>query len=153
MKNSNDEGATAMGKRVFWVLAICAASVIGAGAFAAEKKKKDPKIEAEENEAHEEDEAMIGKDIVGGHEFTARGKFVLNDTDVEKPVVVGAFIAEGKMYQVKIEREELRARLIPFNNKEVGLTGKLRNKGKYLVVQDITTDAVKPDAMRNRRGL
>ena len=152
MKNSNEEGTSAMGKRAFWILAVCAASVIGAGAFAAEKKK-DPKIEAEENEAREEDEAVIGKDIVGGHEFTARGKFVLNDTDVEKPVVVGAFIAEGKMYQVKIEREELRARLIPFHNKEVGLTGKLRNKGKYLVVQDITTDAVKPDAMRNRRGL
>ena len=141
-----------MNRRMLTFLSVFAALLFCAHAFSAEKKK-DPKIEAEEKEAREEDEAVAGKDIAGGHEFTARGKFVLNDTDVENPVVVGAFVAEGKIYQVKVEREDLRPRLALFNNKEVGLTGKLRNKGKYLVVQDITTDAVKPDAMRNRRGL
>src|SRR5690349_21058606 len=96
------------------------------------EKKKDPQLEAEEKEARAEDEAAVGKDNLNGAEFSSRGKLILTEgADDPKALVLGVFVAEGRTYQVKIEREELRNELKPYNNKEVALAGKIRNNGKY----------------------
>jgi hypothetical protein len=118
------------------------------------EKKKDPQVEAEEKQAAEEDSAAVGKDTLTGYEFNSRGKLYINEVpDGQKPLVLGTFVADGKIYQIKVEREELRAQLAPYHNKEVGLAGKIRNGGKYLVVQNIMGGVPPPDVIRNRRGL
>lgn len=122
--------------------------------FAEDAKEKDEALAAEDKEAEEEDTASIGKDFVGGYELIARGKFKLyGEGESENPKVVGLFAADGKVYQCKVENEDLKKDLAAFNGKEVGLAGKLRNKGKYYVIQMIMNSAPPPDSFRNPRGL
>lgn len=122
--------------------------------LSAAEKKKDPVLEAEEKEAAEEDAEAVGKDTQSGYEFTARGKLALsNMDDTQKPLVIGLFAADGRVYSVKVERDELRAQLRAYDGKSVGLAGKIRNKGKYFVVQEIADGVPAPDALRNPRGL
>jgi hypothetical protein len=145
-------------KKAFWFLSLAAMLGFAVTSFAAEKgKKKDPQQEAEEKEAAEEDAAAVGRDLPGGpgaFEFNARGKLDLyQHPDDQKPIVIGIFTADGKAYEVKAGNEELLTKLQQYNGKLVSLAGKLRNKGKYLVVQSIVEGAGRPDSMRNRRGL
>lgn len=120
----------------------------------ADKSDKEKQLAAEAKEAEEEDTANIGKDFAGGYELITRGKFKLfADGESENPTVVGLFSAEGKIYQVKVEQESLKKELAPHSGKDVGLAGKLRNKGKYFVVQSIMNSAAPPDSFRNPRGL
>jgi len=120
----------------------------------AAENEKDEALAAEAKEAAEEDSANVGKDFGGGYELIARGKFKLYaEGESENPQVVGLFSADGKIYQVKLENEGLKKELAPFNGKDVGLAGKLRNKGKYLVVQMLMNSAPPPDTFRNPRGL
>lgn len=115
---------------------------------------KDEALAAEAKEAEEEDTANIGKDFAGGYELIARGKFKLyGEGESDNPQVIGLFSADGKIYQVKLENEGLKKELTPLNGKDVGLAGKLRNKGKYLVVQMLMNSAPPPDSFRNPRGL
>lgn len=132
---------------------LCMALLAGP-ACAAEDEKESPERIAEAKEAEQEDQAAIGKDFAGGFEFIGRGKFKLYaDGESENKAVVGLFSCDGKLYQVKAESEQLKKDLAPHNGKEVGLSGKLRNQGKYLIVQSISAGAPPPDSFRNPRGL
>lgn len=125
-----------------------------AAVFAADDDKQSPEQVAEAKEAEEEDKAAIGKDFAGGYEFIGRGKFrMYAEGESENKEVVGLFACDGKMYLVKVENEQLKKDLAPHSGKDVGLTGKLRNKGKYLIVQTISAGAPPPDSFRNPRGL
>ena len=59
--------------------------------------------------------------------------------DVERPSVLGIFRSGKGIYQVKVAEESLRKELNKFNGKMVTLGGKVRNKGKYLIVQEVLT--------------
>jgi hypothetical protein len=144
-------------KNTVWVLSLVALFGFALPLLAAEKgKKKDPQQEAEEKEAAEEDAAAVGRDLPGGpgaSEFSARGKLDLYQVqEGQKPIVIGVFSADGKNYEVK-SSDDLIAKLQQHNGKLVSLAGKLRNNGKYFVVQSIIEGAGRPDSMRNRRGL
>jgi len=135
-------------------LALMLMGTLTAPLFAEEAKEKEEALAAEDKEAEEEDTANIGKDFVGGYELIARGKFKLyGEGESENPKVIGLFSADGKIYQCKIENEGLKKDLAPQNGKEVGLAGKLRNKGKYFVIQMLMNSAPPPDSFRNPRGL
>jgi hypothetical protein len=133
----------------YWLL--CLPLLFSSAVFAAEPT---PEQVAESKEAEEEDKAAVGKDFAGGFEFIGRGKFKLyGEGESENKEVVGLFSCDGKLFQVKVENEQLKKDLAPHNGKDVGLSGKLRNKGKYLVVQSISVGAPPPDSFRNPRGL
>ena len=127
-----------------------AASVLQSG-----EPKKSPEEIAEEKQADEEERQLEGKRPETGHEYTARGRLQLVPMDEGKtPKVLGTFTADGKTYMLKIASEELRAQLQPFDNKDVALAGKIRNNGKYLIVEDIVAGSGTPAAtFRNPRGL
>jgi hypothetical protein len=140
-------------KRLNALSALLLLSFVALPVTAAESEK-DEALAAEAKEAAEEDTANIGKDFAGGYELIARGKFKLYaEGESENPQVIGLFSADGKIYQVKLENEGLKKELAPFNGKDVGLAGKLRNKGKYLVIQMLMNSAPPPDSFRNPRGL
>lgn len=124
---------------------------------AGEPKKKPPTLEEiEAKEAAEEEKLLEGKRPETGHEFSARGRLrlALVEEGQTPPAILGIFTADGKSYQVKIANEALRAQLLPFDNKDIALGGKVRNKGKYLIVEEVIIGSGTPAAtLRNPRGL
>jgi len=111
---------------------------------------------AEDAEAAEEERILeqLGRLPDDGHEFTAAGRLVLaaQAMDENRPSVLGIFTAYKRTYQVKLEDESLRKKLAKFNGKTVTLAGKIRNKGKYLIVQAVLTQPGKFRAVSGRRG-
>ena len=67
--------------------------------------------------------------------------------------VVGSLIdPSGRIYLLKLEKKDLLSTLTTFNNKTVALQGKLRNKGKYLLVQGVTEPGGGAAPDRKKRG-
>jgi hypothetical protein len=112
-------------------------------------------LEAEEA-AREDQEAAAKQtgDNLGMPEAVMAGKFFMEPAkEGESPKVLGRFVASGSTYLVKIAHEELRKPLAKYDGKEVRFQGKIRNKGKYFVVEQII-EAPPPAAfMRNPVGL
>lgn len=112
--------------------------------------------QAEDEEAAAEERQLEkqGKLPEDGHEFTASGKLVLATQvmDQERPGVLGLFTACGRSYQVKLAEETLREKLNTFNGKTVTLAGKIRNQGKYLIVQAVLTQTGSFQATSARSG-
>lgn len=125
-----------MMRRLRWLLILiplCAASMWGA-----EKTKAEL---AEDAEAAEEERWLEKRDLLpeDGYEFEQVGKLLLNPRTVDetRPSVVGVFLSRGRTYQVKTDGASVLKRLGKFNGKVVRLGGKVRNSGKYLIVQDV----------------
>jgi hypothetical protein len=116
------------------------ALVVTCQAVSAEKTKAE---QAEEAEAAAEERALEkqGRLPEDGYEFTAPGRLALatHTMDEDRPSVVGIFTAYGKTYQLKLAEASLRKKLEKFNGKTVTLGGKIRNTGKYLIVQAVLT--------------
>jgi hypothetical protein len=112
--------------------------VCGMTAWSAEKTKVE---QAEEAEAAEEDRKLqeAGRIPEDGYEFMEGGKLHLaaGVMDPARPSVLGIFRSNKRTYQVKVAEESLRPQLAKFNGKMVTLGGKIRNGGKYLIVQEV----------------
>lgn len=136
---------------------MCVSVLFLACAWALEggEPKKSPEEIAEEKEAEEEEQLMVGKRPESGHEFSARGRLQLVPLEEGKiPKILGTFTSDRKTYLVKITNEALFAQLLPFDKKDVGLGGKVRNSGKYLIVEEVLAGSGTPAAsFRNPRGL
>ena len=65
----------------------------------------------------------------------------IRDLLCSKPRMLGVFRSGKRAYQVKVAEESLRKELTKFNGKFVTLGGKIRNNGKYLIVQEILSRA------------
>jgi hypothetical protein len=114
---------------------------------------EDAPDSAETKEAAEEDEAE--KKLPETEQIqalkTVRGVLKLGAAE-DNSEVVGTLTAEsGDSYLLKLASKDLAKRLERYNNKNVTLTGKLRNKGKYLIVQNIS-DAAGGSSERTKRG-
>jgi len=96
----------------------------------------------EEEEAARE-EALLqaqGKIPETGHEKVLEGKYLVTVVEGgEKAAIPGVFVVKGHVYQLKLANEELRGRLKPFNGKRVTLGGKIRNQGKYFILEEVLT--------------
>jgi len=109
---------------------------------------------AEEAVAAEEERKLEEKGLIpdGGYEFEQEGKLTLATwtMDEQRPSILGIFTSRGRTYQVKVAREPLRKALARFNGKQVTLGGKVRNEGKYLIVQEVLSQVVPVGPGKNR---
>ncbi len=70
---------------------------------------------------------------------TITGRLALSgDPGADGGDVVGTISDTTKSYLLKLEKPELMQALKPYNGKTISLKGKLRNKGKYLVVSAVS---------------
>lgn len=116
--------------------------------------KKETQAELEAREAAEEDaaEAKLDPEKVK-HLFD--GRFVLNQTeDAKEPnAIVGTFISKNGSYLIKVESAAVREELKQYHNKEVSVVGKVRNQGKYLIVNSIVHGGAAPVFVRRKGGI
>jgi hypothetical protein len=96
---------------------------------------------AEQEEADREEELLRaqGKTPDQGQETVLQGKYLATAPQENRTDIPGVFLASGKTYQVKLAAENLRNKLVPFNGKQVTLGGKIRNRGKYFIVEEVLT--------------
>jgi len=110
---------------------------------------------AEAAEAAEEERKLEEQGLIpdGGYEFEQEGRLTLasHTMDEDRPSIVGIFTSRGRTYQVKLAKENLRKELAKFNSKNVTLGGKVRNRGKYLIVQEVLTENVTAGPGERRR--
>jgi len=131
-----------IGKGKWFVLLLMVGFVSSPLLLSAEKTKAEL---AEEAEAAEEERKLdeAGKLPEDGYEFMEAGKLFLSNAvmDPARPSVLGVFRSGKRAYQVKVAEESLRKELTKFNGKFVTLGGKIRNDGKYLIVQEVLSRA------------
>ena len=113
----------------------------------AEEASDKPKTEAEV--AAEEDEKEVATSGLAFKPVVLEGRLSLNPIqEGETPdTPVGTFSTKRGTFQVKFapESQTLRRTLMSKNNKQVRLSGKLRNERKYFVVMsDMTQNSVPP---------
>jgi hypothetical protein len=120
--------------------AICVPALSAEEAETAEKTKTEL---VEEAEAAEEERILRkqGRILDMEYELVVPGRLVLTAQamDEDRPSVLGYFKTSKQAYLVKLGDESLREKLALFNQKTVTLAGKVRNNGKYLIVQAVLT--------------
>ncbi len=133
---------------VFIALTCCAPALKAEDAAPADEAKEAAAEVAAEKNLSEADQILAIKSV--------RGKLSLTGSDGgdEGGDVIGLLteIEGDKTYLLKLEKKELLTTLQKSNNTIVMLHGKLRNKGKYLIVSSISEigGAAAPD--RKKRG-
>lgn len=125
--------------RSFWLLVPVLCVALVPPSWSADEAK-DPRV-AEAEEAAKEEAALQaqGKIPDGGHETVLRGKYLQTAPQEGRDDIPGVFVVAGKAYQVKLALEGLRKQLAPFNGKQVTLGGKIRNRNKYFIVEEVLT--------------
>jgi hypothetical protein len=104
---------------------------------------QDPSA-AEAEQAAKEEEILRaqGKIPETGYETALQGKYLMTaQQEGQRTDVPGVFVTQGRTYQVKLVEASLRDKLTPFNGKPVTLGGKIRNQGKYFIVEDVLTQS------------
>lgn len=109
--------------------------------------------EAEESAA----EDAIVADLPGEVESPLRGmnfKGVFNaQTTDGQPDLLGFFKNNDKSIQlVKADNDDVKKLLHQFDGKEITVYGKLRNKGKYLIVTNVLGEKDPPVNRRKKKG-
>jgi hypothetical protein len=117
-----------------------------ASAMTPEQQKK------EEEEAAREDDAARNK-ITDAFtkEASLRGRVALYVEPQDG--ILGVFTTADRAYFLKAENEKLASDLKKFEGKEVTLGGKIRNQGKYFIVQEIPAPEPPPPVFRDPFGL
>lgn len=149
VKNANE--ATAQAKEAVAIL----------NAREAVEREKEARIEA----ARKAKEAEI-KEAAAEEEIERKrnaetavtlfeGRLTLYTPDKERssPDIVGEFESNGKKYIVKLGAPDLMKDLVALDGKQGTINGKLRNKGKYLVVVSVPPPGAAPTYSRKRGGI
>ncbi|MCY3021072.1 MAG: hypothetical protein NTW87_18820 [Planctomycetota bacterium] len=128
------------------------------GAQTAQEKQKEREDEAKEAAREDaEDQALDLAQKIRTRQLEFHGLFLLQ-ADKENSAVVGTFVGDerdkqpNRTYLVKVEKEDLAKTLARYDGKKIALQGKLRNKGKYLLVAAVIEPAPGP-ARTERRAL
>jgi chromosome segregation ATPase len=149
VKNAND--AVAQAKEAVAIL----------NAREAVEREKEAKIEAarkareaEIKEAAAEDEAEKKKNSEAAAAFF-EGRLTLYTPDMERasPDAVGEFESNGKKYIVKLGSPDVMKELMSLEGKQGTVNGKIRNKGKYLIVMSVPPPGAAPTYTRKRGGI
>jgi len=140
--------------RMLAALLLPAALLAGSGVFAAEKSRKETPQEVEAREAAEEEEAEQSLDSEALKKlFEGKVSLYSADQSGERPDVVGMFRTESATYLLKVQSPDLLAMLKQYDGKQATLNGKIRNKGKFLIVVSITQSGAAPLFVRRRGGI
>ena len=83
------------------------------------------------------------------------GKLSITVAEWKSPtIVIGTLsIENGPTYQLKMASPILLKQITPSDGKKCTLLGKLRNKGKYLIVLTTVDSGAKPVDRRKRGGM
>jgi len=121
------------------------------------EKDKASGQEKEAAEAAAEEEAEKKLDEMDSkRSVTLTGRFSRDALAPEDtpPGVVGVFSAtDGNLYLVKLADQGMLKLLCSYDKKDVTLAGKLRNKGKYLIVETVIAGEPKPLPRVKRVGI
>ena len=120
------------------------------GAWSAEEEKSE-KEKLREAEAAAEEE-MDGDD--SRRNPLLRGKVLLfTSANTQDPAIIGLFITKEKRFKLEVSREELKKELLKVNNKEVALSGKIRDKGTTFIADTIEGGGPPPGMILNPDGI
>jgi hypothetical protein len=130
---------------------------IGCGLFAAspgwaaqsDQAQKDR--EAEEEAREDQQKAATPRDSFMS-ESAFKGRIAIFD-EPESQDTPGTFTVGAKVYLLKVRNDDLKAKIRALNRKEVVLAGKVRNQGKYFVVESIPEPPPPPPRMADKHGL
>ena len=109
--------------------------------------------EREAKEAADEDaaEGQKGEENKDSKSYT--GRFSVEINDKQPADVIGSLTTDNATYIVRTTDQALMKRLIAKDRQKCVLFGKLRNKGKYLVVSSIIEPEPAVGERRKRGGL
>lgn len=124
-----------------WTLLLACSLLLGAEPNEQEAKEAQEEVEAESKLPEAEQIGLVKS-------FAGTLQLMKNE---ENPEVVGQLVTASGPMQLKLSEPSLLKALQPFNQKAILLTGKLRNKGKYLVVSAVV-GAPPPAFERKKRG-
>ena len=139
-----------------WILvALAGMSLAITNSTASEKtQKKDPQLAAEEKEAQAEEDAeqTLDPDSI---KRLFQGKFTVYKSEEAEmaPDVIGAFTADNHIYLVKASAPGVTQKLLLNDGKQTTLVGKVRNQGKYIIVQEVAESGAVPVDSRKRGGI
>ena len=142
--------------RLFSVFLVMILLVLCNAVSAAEKPKKiDPEKEAESKLMQAEDEAELALSDHLKSEYDGKISLYPVEQGQQLPDVVGTFITSGRIHLLKLTSPTLYTSLLPFNNKDVTMVGKIRANGKYFIAGAVMmkSDGAAPVHARKRGGL
>ncbi|HYG73613.1 MAG TPA: hypothetical protein VEK08_01170 [Planctomycetota bacterium] len=118
-------------------------------------QKGESQIEKEAARAAEEDAAAAARKSDQLYEISMRGKLQIDAEKKADPkaLVLGTFAAEGRLFEVKADSPLVRQDLEKNDGRELTLEGKIRNDGKYFIVQNVPSPPPPPVKLRNRKGI
>ena len=138
-----------------WVLGAVLSALLLAlspGRIHAEDAAQDP--EAQEAAKEDEAEQKLSENEQIAALKQVRGKIVLGAPVADNPEVVGQILADsGESYFIKLAGKDVLKRLQAYDNKTATLSGKLRNKDKYLVVQGVSDPGGSTNERTKRGGI
>ena len=110
---------------------------------------------SEERQAAEEDAAAEKeRGDEGGSETVLIGKFYRQkEKEADNPAVFGTYVSGGRAYLLKVENPIAKPYLIKNERKEIKLAGRIRNEGKYFIVEKVIAPVQLAPPIRNRRGI
>jgi len=119
----------------------------------ARAEEPDARREAEKAQEAEEDAAKNAepRDTFDA-ESTLKGRVILFPQPQDEDVP-GAFNVRSKVYLLKVRDANLMKEILTLNGKTVLLAGKVRNQGKYFIVEGIPKPEPPPPRMDNPAGL
>jgi hypothetical protein len=131
-------------------LSIFASFLLSGGVLRAADSSDDR--EAKEAADEESAEKQLSEEAQNGKSYS--GRFTLDINDKQPRDVIGSFATDtSATYLVKVSDQALMKRMIARDNQKCMLFGKLRNKGKYLVVTSIVEPAPTPLDHHKRGGM
>ncbi|HLX63056.1 MAG TPA: hypothetical protein VKX17_17435 [Planctomycetota bacterium] len=108
--------------------------------------------ESSDAAAEEAEAATFDKEIrspLTGMAF--EGTVIINKTE-DQPGILGAFKTADSSYLIKVENEAIGKELQALNSKQISVFGKIRNKGKYIVIVQILPMLEPPPSRRKTKG-
>ncbi len=128
---------------VVWTGATCCAGTLP------ERTSENQKVSPEETAEREGNNEKFGADFCGKLAlFTKEQKEAFGDASV-----FGTLTTDKTTYFVKLNSEKLLEALTPYDGKKCTLTGKLRNEGKYLLVQKVVQAGAEYIYQKRRGGV
>ena len=115
---------------------------------------KEQRATEAEQAALEDEAAEKKRGEDGGPETVLVGKFFRQvQQEVQNPEVFGAYLSGGHAYLLKVENPTAKSYLLKNERKVVKLAGRIRNEGKYFIVEKVIAPVPLAPPIRNRRGI
>ncbi len=136
--------------RITALAIVCAGALLCAPSFV--RAEDATPSEADEAANEEKEAAALPGEIQSPLKgIVFKGTYTAQSAD-DVGTIIGTFKTSDHLYLVKTESDEVKKSLAAFNGKAIDVFGKLRNKGKYLVILSVTSEQDTPLSRKKRKG-